>query len=105
MHVGQQRVRFIFQLVAEIDRYNEHAVTKLTNDVLRIRERIRTILSKLSVDDEIHQSKYAILQTSKAARVTLANIHIHTHDLQMSSPTMFTSCTKNFSKNLKLTTK
>jgi hypothetical protein len=38
---------------------------KLTNDILKARERIHLILNKLSVDDVTNDSKYAVLYTSK----------------------------------------
>ena len=56
---------FCFQLIAEVDRYTEHALEKLTNDILKARERIHVILNKLSVGDVSNDSKYAILYTSK----------------------------------------
>jgi hypothetical protein len=52
-------------LIAEVDRYTEHAMEKLTSDILKARERIHLILNKLSVGDVTNNSKYAILYTSK----------------------------------------
>ena len=49
---------------AEVDRYKEHALEKLSNDILKARERIYAILTKLSVNDATENSKYAILYTS-----------------------------------------
>lgn len=37
---------------------------KLTNDILKARERIHILLNKLSVGDVTNNSKYAILFTS-----------------------------------------
>ncbi len=56
---------FLFQLIAEVDRYTEHALEKITSDILKARERIHLILNKLSVVDVSNDSKYAILYTSK----------------------------------------
>jgi len=56
---------FVFQLIAEVDRYTEHAMEKLTSDILKARERIHLILNKLSVGDVTNNSKYAVLYTSK----------------------------------------
>ena len=56
---------FFFQLIAEVDRYTEHAMEKLTSDILKTRESIHLILNKLSVGDVSNDSKYAILFTSK----------------------------------------
>ena len=54
-----------FQLIAEVDRYTEHAMEKLTSDIFKARERIHLILNKLSIGDVVNNSKYAILFTSK----------------------------------------
>ncbi|CAF4647722.1 unnamed protein product, partial [Rotaria magnacalcarata] len=51
-------------LISEVDRYTEHAMEKLTNDIIKARERIHVILNKLSVGDITNNSKYAILFTS-----------------------------------------
>ncbi|CAF1065124.1 unnamed protein product [Rotaria sordida] len=51
-------------LIAEVDRYTEHAMEKLTNDILKARERIHVILNKLSFNDITNDSKYAILYTN-----------------------------------------
>ena len=56
---------FFFQLIAEVDRFNEHAMEKLTSDILKARERIHFFLNKLSIGDVSNDSKYAILYTSK----------------------------------------
>jgi len=51
-------------LIAEVDRYTEHALEKITNDILQARERIHMFLTKLSVGDVSNDPKYAILYTS-----------------------------------------
>ncbi|CAF1207632.1 unnamed protein product [Adineta ricciae] len=51
-------------LVAEVDRYTEHALDKLTKDIIKAREQIHVILNKLSVGDVSNDSKYAILYTN-----------------------------------------
>ncbi len=61
---------FFFQLIAEVDRYTEHAMEKLTSDILKARERIHLILNKLSVGDVANDSKYAILFTSKICLIS-----------------------------------
>ncbi|CAF2443799.1 unnamed protein product [Rotaria sp. Silwood2] len=55
------RISKLPDLIAEVDRYTEHAMEKLTSDILKARERIHVILNKLSVNDVTHDSKYAIL--------------------------------------------
>ncbi|CAF3207056.1 unnamed protein product [Rotaria socialis] len=60
----QCRISKLPDLISEVDRYTEHAMEKLTNDILKARERIHVILNKLSVGDITNNSKYAILFTS-----------------------------------------
>ncbi|CAF0813930.1 unnamed protein product [Adineta steineri] len=59
----QCRMSKLPDLIAEVDRYTEHAMEKLTSDILKARERIHLILNKLSVGDVTNNSKYAILYT------------------------------------------
>ncbi|CAF3469751.1 unnamed protein product [Rotaria sp. Silwood1] len=58
------RISKLPDLIAEVDRYTEHAMEKLTSDILKARERIHVILNKLSVNDVTNDSKYAILYTN-----------------------------------------
>ncbi|CAF0858469.1 unnamed protein product [Adineta ricciae] len=60
----QCRLSKLPDLVAEVDRYTEHAMEKLTSDILKARERIQLILTKLSVGDVTNDSKYAVLYTN-----------------------------------------
>ncbi|CAF0788183.1 unnamed protein product [Adineta steineri] len=60
----QCRMSKLPDLIAEVDRYTEHAMEKLTSDILKARERIHLILNKLSVGDVTNNSKYAILYTN-----------------------------------------
>ncbi|CAF1030700.1 unnamed protein product [Rotaria sordida] len=60
----QCRLSKLPDLIAEVDRYTEHAMEKLTNDILKARERIHVILNKLSFNDITNDSKYAILYTN-----------------------------------------
>ncbi|UJR25017.1 hypothetical protein I4U23_006378 [Adineta vaga] len=60
----QCRMSKLPDLIAEVDRYTEHAMEKLTNDIIKTRERIHVILNKLSVGDVANNSKYAILYTN-----------------------------------------
>ncbi|CAF3765432.1 unnamed protein product [Adineta steineri] len=62
--IKQCRMSKLPDLIAEVDRYTEHAMEKLTNDILKARERIHVILTKLSVNDVSNNSKYAILYTN-----------------------------------------
>lgn len=58
------RISKLPDLIAEVDRYTEHSLEKLTNDILKARERIHVILNKLSVNNITNNSKYAILNTN-----------------------------------------
>ena len=90
---------FSFQLIAEVDRYTEHAMEKLTSDILKARERIHLILNKLSVGDVTNDSKYAILFTSK---ISLSFPSLGKNDIrcfQMILLKIFISCMKNLSTN------
>ncbi|UJR23823.1 hypothetical protein I4U23_026799 [Adineta vaga] len=60
----QCRMSKLPDLIAEVDRYTEHAMEKLTSDILKARERIQLILNKLSVGDVTNDSKYAVLYTN-----------------------------------------
>jgi len=60
----QCRISKLPDLIAEVDRYTEHALEKLTSDILKARERIHVILNKLSVGDVSNDTKYAILFTN-----------------------------------------
>ncbi|CAF3471719.1 unnamed protein product [Rotaria sp. Silwood1] len=60
----QCRLSKLPDLIAEVDRYTEYAVEKLTNDIFKARERIHVILNKLSFNDVTNDSKYAILYTN-----------------------------------------
>ncbi|CAF4165043.1 unnamed protein product [Rotaria sp. Silwood2] len=60
----QCRLSKLPDLIAEVDRYTEHAIDKLTNDILKARERIHVILNKLSFTDVTNDSRYAILYTN-----------------------------------------
>ena len=51
--------------MAEVDRYTEHAMDKLTGDILKTRERIHATLHKLSMNEFTNDGKYAILNTSE----------------------------------------
>lgn len=58
------RISKLPDLISEVDRFNEHALEKLTNDILKAREKIHLILNKLSLSDTTNESKYAILYTN-----------------------------------------
>ncbi|CAF1093699.1 unnamed protein product [Rotaria sordida] len=58
------RISKLPDLIAEVDRYTEHAMEKLTSDILKARERIHVMLNKLSINNITNNSKYAILYTN-----------------------------------------
>ncbi|CAF2071458.1 unnamed protein product [Rotaria magnacalcarata] len=62
--IKQCRLSKLPDLIAEVDRYTEHAMEKLTNDIFKARERIHGTLNKLSFQDVTNDSKYAILYTN-----------------------------------------
>ncbi|CAF0736342.1 unnamed protein product [Didymodactylos carnosus] len=57
----QCRLSILTDLTAEVDRYKEHAMDKLTLEIMKARERIHFILDKLSVGQVDSDPKYSIL--------------------------------------------
>ncbi|CAF0739373.1 unnamed protein product [Didymodactylos carnosus] len=57
----QCRLSVLPNLTAEVDRYKEHAMDKLTSEIMKVREQIHFILDKLSVGQVNSDPKYAIL--------------------------------------------
>lgn len=52
-------------MIAEVERFEQYSAEKLTKEILKVREEIYSILNKLSADESINSSSYAILCTSK----------------------------------------
>ena len=55
-------VRPLAELIAEVDRYTEHEMDKLTGEILKSRTRIYHILDKLSIGIDDIDVRYPILK-------------------------------------------